>query len=234
MGSTNPLTPLTQPAWVHDKPSLRFPYSIYAHLEIVYKTTGGRTPDHVALRQRCDDTRKNSTKRWSNKEIAAMAQRQYYYLLVMSIPQISNRDKARHDSFNRYFEPTKLRLCAMIVMNTYMFTLLDDHAYGCLCPVCPGDHKFTTSHFTCIQQLIRRILVGPKLPPIGPDLLHQLQERHDFHDVPHTPANHTAKTKSSRLLVPPMILPIQASQHISNASVVWCGIGSPLTPNHDG
>ncbi|KNC86710.1 hypothetical protein SARC_01176 [Sphaeroforma arctica JP610] len=79
MASINPLTPLTQPAWAHNKPSLRFPYSIYAYLKTVYKTTGGHTPDHVAIRRRCDDIRKNSTKRWSNKEIAAVTRRQYYY-----------------------------------------------------------------------------------------------------------------------------------------------------------
>ncbi|KNC78222.1 hypothetical protein SARC_09334 [Sphaeroforma arctica JP610] len=35
--------------------------------------------------------------------------------------------------------------------------------------------------------------------------------------------------KSSHLLVPPMTLTIQASQHLSSVSVVWCGIGSPPT-----
>ncbi|KNC73972.1 hypothetical protein SARC_13470, partial [Sphaeroforma arctica JP610] len=93
----------------------------------------------------------------------------------------SNRDKARQDSFNRYFEPTPTRLCAMILTNTYMFTFLDYHTDGSLCLVCPGGHKFITNHFACIPQLIRRILVGPKMPPIGPDILQRLQERLDFH-----------------------------------------------------
>ncbi|KNC86512.1 hypothetical protein SARC_01342 [Sphaeroforma arctica JP610] len=188
MASTNSLTLLSQPAWAHDKPSQRLPYSIYAHLKTVCKT-GGRTPDHVPLRRRCDVIRKNSTKRWSNKEIMAIARRHYCYQLVMGKPSNSNRDKVRHDSFNRCFESTPIWLCVMIVTNMYMFTLLDYCTDGCICPVCPGGHKFTTSHFTCIQQLIRRILVGPKLPPIGPDLLQQLLERHNLYGI-WTPHEH--------------------------------------------
>ncbi|KNC80252.1 hypothetical protein SARC_07390 [Sphaeroforma arctica JP610] len=262
-----PAFPATFPPGTDVSLSTSRAFDIGCNNQTVYKTTDGRTPDHVALRRRCDDSRKNSTKRWSNKEIAAMARRQYYYQLVMGKPPTSDRDKARHDSFNRCFEPTPIRLCAMIVTNTYMFTLLDYRTDGCLCPVCPGGQKFTTSHFACIQQLIQCILVGPKLPLIGPDLLQQLQERHDFHGIwtlhehlesflqhveqpmyPHPSLTYqqmfpiprlitllkyyfqnSVQTNSSRLLVPPMILPIQTNQHIPSASVVWCGIGSPPT-----
>ncbi|KNC74040.1 hypothetical protein SARC_13402 [Sphaeroforma arctica JP610] len=89
----------------------------------------------------------------------------------MDKPPTSNRDNARHACFKRCFEPTPIRLCAKIVTKMYMSTLLDYRTDGRLCPVCPGGYKFAPSHFTCIQQLIRRILVGPKRSPIGPDLL---------------------------------------------------------------
>ncbi len=146
-----------------------------------------------------------------------------------------------------------------------MFKLLDHRTGGCLCPVCPDRPTFTTSHFACVTPLIRSILVGPKLPPIGPNLLTDLQTQHDYIGIwtlhehlghfllhededtyPHPPMDYrqmfpiprlitllkyyfqiTVQTKSSRLLVPPNILPAVEHHQIRHSSVVWCGIGLP-------
>ncbi len=261
MDSSNPLSPLIRPSWNCNRPALQFPYSIYAHLA----TMGGQTASHRALRRYSDQIRKGSKQRLSNKAIASIARRRYFYQLIRGKEADSDRCRPAHDSFSRCREHVPIRLCAMIATNTFMFKLLDHRTGGCLCPVCPDRPTFTTSHFACVTPLIRSILVGPKLPPIGPNLLTDLQIQHDYIGIwtlhehlghfllhededtyPHPPMDYrqmfpiprlitllkyyfqiTVQTKSSRLLVPPNILPAVEHHQIRHSSVVWCGIGLP-------
>ncbi|KNC86420.1 hypothetical protein SARC_01426 [Sphaeroforma arctica JP610] len=133
MASTTTLTPLTQIAWAQDKPSLRIP------------TTGGRSPDHVDLANAVATLRRTQqnagpisrSRQWLGANTTTDC-------VVMGKPPASNRDKTRHDSFNRCFEPTPIRLCVMILT-------IDYHTDGYFCPVCPSGHKFTTIHFYCIK-----------------------------------------------------------------------------------
>ncbi|KNC78754.1 hypothetical protein SARC_08825 [Sphaeroforma arctica JP610] len=93
MASTDPLTPLTQPAWAHNISSLRFPYSIYAYLKKPSAdavTTLGRARQNSGPTTRSRQSPgANTTTNWS------WANRQ---------PQIGTS----HDSFNRGFVPTPI------------------------------------------------------------------------------------------------------------------------------
>ncbi|KNC78431.1 hypothetical protein SARC_09138 [Sphaeroforma arctica JP610] len=167
--NTNPLATLARPTWTRNRPPGKFTSNIYANL----KSRGGYTPQHKELRELRVQIQHNTTQRLITKEIAGKAHRQYYYRLIREVSRTGTSPPmiALPTAVNPPPPPPPS------VFNTVLFKLPDYRTGGYFCPVCPGDKTFFIQPL-CLYPFSNKACSSVLfLPPVGPDLLQQLQNR---------------------------------------------------------